>query len=50
VSEIGFEKVFEGVEIRICHRFYDEVFVMRKEEKAATFSLGFTSFEDLVSV
>jgi hypothetical protein len=50
MSEIGFENVFEGVEIGVCHRFDDKVFVMRKEEEATAFALGFTGFEDLVSV
>ena len=50
VCEIGFEKVFKGVEVGVGHRFDDKVFVMRKEEKAATLTLGLTSFKDLVSI
>jgi hypothetical protein len=50
MGEIGFEKVFKGVEVGVSHRFNDEILVMRKEEKAATLTLGFTCLKDLVSV
>jgi hypothetical protein len=50
MGEIGFEKVFKGVEVGVSHGFNDEILVMRKEEKAATFTLGLTCLKDLVSV
>ena len=50
MGEIGFEKVFKGVEVGVSHGFNDEILVMRKEEKAATLTLGLTCFKDLVSV
>jgi hypothetical protein len=50
MGEIGFEKVFKGVEVGVGHGFNDEILVMRKEEEAATLTLGLASFKDLVSV
>jgi hypothetical protein len=50
MGEIGFEKVFKGVEVGVSHGFNDKILVMRKEEKAATLTLGLACLKDLVSV
>lgn len=50
MREISLEQVLERVQVRIGHRLYYEVFVVREKEEAATLSLGFTSLEHLISV
>lgn len=47
---IVFKHTLEGFKFTLSHSFDDELFIVREEEKAAGFTLRFTSFEDHFTV